>query len=98
MRPEPLEHDFMNVFGDEDDEEGVEKAGGGVSEVEKKKEGQFSGELCGGAVKARAFGDLDADIQQTTEVLILPLLASEDQQVCDRTGKKNSLTALAYIL
>lgn len=70
----------MNVFGDEDDEEGAEN-GRSVLERGKETEGGFSGELCRGAVKAKAFGDLDADVQQTTEVMILPLLASEDQQV-----------------
>eukprot|EP00904_Undaria_pinnatifida_P010786 jgi/Undpi1/6838/HiC_scaffold_21.g09314.m1 len=75
---DPLENEFMNVVISEEDEQAGEAGRGeGRGNVE---EGRFSEELFGGAVKSRPFGDLDETVGQVTEVLLLPLLASEDQQ------------------
>lgn len=69
-REEPLENDFLNMPPEGTQQEGAEVAG------------KFSGDVFGGAVKARAFGDLNGDeVEHPTELLLLPLLASEDQQV-----------------
>lgn len=73
-----MDSDYFRVHQEgEDDEDGNAGEGGAASNFD----GKFSGELCGGAVKSRIFGFLDATANQTTELLLLPLLASEDQQV-----------------
>ncbi|CBJ26655.1 conserved unknown protein [Ectocarpus siliculosus] len=86
MLLDPLTEEFMNVVtvggdGDEDEEEA--EGTGGLTDEQKKilEDGKFSGELCGGAVKASPYGNLDQAVEgQVAEVLLLPLLASEDQQ------------------
>ncbi|CAM9123067.1 unnamed protein product [Ectocarpus sp. 12 AP-2014] len=86
MLLDPLTEEFMNVVtvggdGDEDEEEA--EGAGGLTDEQKKflEDGKFSGELCGGAVKASPYGNLDQAVEgQVAEVLLLPLLASEDQQ------------------
>eukprot|EP00903_Cladosiphon_okamuranus_P011447 g10784.t1 len=79
MLSAPLTDEYMAVVGFEEDEM---VDGELTSEQERQlEEAKFSGELCGGAVKASPYGNLDASITgQIAEVLILPLLASEDQQ------------------
>ncbi|CAM9248195.1 unnamed protein product, partial [Ectocarpus sp. 12 AP-2014] len=86
MLLDPLTEEFMNVVtvggdGDEDEEEA--EGAGGLTDEQKRflEDGKFSGELCGGAVKASPYGNLDQAVEgQVAEVLLLPLLASEDQQ------------------
>eukprot|EP00752_Nemacystus_decipiens_P018674 g16742.t1 len=81
----PLTDDYMNVVSFDEEE----LADGELTSEQERKliEGKFSGELCGGAVKSSPYGNLDASIVgQIAEVLILPLLASEDQQERMRIG------------
>lgn len=68
---------------DSDDDEGDSTTGSNPQEgVGARQGGRFSGDVFGGAVKARAFGDLNGQqVEQPTEVLLLPLLAGDDQQV-----------------
>ncbi|CAM9874577.1 unnamed protein product, partial [Ectocarpus sp. 4 AP-2014] len=79
----------VTVGGDGDEDEEEAEGAGGLTDEQKKflEDGKFSGELCGGAVKASPYGNLDQAVEgQVAEVLLLPLLASEDQQERMKTG------------